>query len=89
MAKSIKQRVIRRLKITEGQTRGLQRMVGNNEYCINIITQTSAVKQAISGIENLILQNHISTHVVEQIKSGKESTVIKEILAVYNLSRKK
>lgn len=84
-----KKKTIRRLKILEGQVRGLQRMVNGGEYCINILNQTSAVKKALSSIEDLILENHLSTHVIEQMKSGKASKPIKEILAIYKLSKRK
>ena len=89
MKKSIKNRSIRRLKIIEGQVRGIQRMVLKEEYCIDILHQSSAIKQALSGVEDLILENHLSTHVVEQIKAGKESKSTKEILEIYKLSKKK
>ena len=83
-----KQKLVRRLKIIEGQVRGLQDMIGKDEYCIDVITQTSAVKQALSGIEDALMENHLSTCVVTQIKKGKEGTAIKEILKVYQLKRK-
>jgi DNA-binding FrmR family transcriptional regulator len=89
MKKNIKKRLIHRLKILEGQIRGLQRMVDKEEYCVDILHQSSAAKEALSSIEDLILENHISTHVVEQIKEGKESKATKEILAIYKLSKKK
>lgn len=89
MDKKIKKHAVRRLKIIEGQVRGLQKMIDKEHYCIDIITQTSAIKQALSGVEDFILQNHLSTHVIEQIKSGKEPKAIKEILSVYKLSKKK
>ena len=78
-----------RLKIAEGQVRGLQRMVEQEKYCIDIINQSLAVKEALSGVEDLILKNHLSTHVVEQMKSGKQAKAINEILSVYKLSKKK
>lgn len=89
MDKLIKKRALRRLKIIEGQIRGLQKMVDKEQYCIDIITQTSAIKHAISGVEDVILQNHLTTHVVEQIKSGKEPKAVKEILSVFKLAKKK
>jgi len=89
MKLEIKNRVIRRLKIAEGQIRGLEKMVDKEEYCIDIITQSLAIKQALSGVEDLILENHLSTHVTEQIKSGREEKAIKEIMAVYKVSKKK
>ena len=89
MKKDIKNKAIRRLKIIEGQIRGVQGMVLKEEYCIDILHQSSAVKQALSGVEDLILENHLSTHVVEQIKSGEEAKSTKEILEIYKLSKKK
>ena len=84
----IKQKLIRRLKIVEGQVRGLQEMVGKNAYCIDVITQTSAVKQALSGIEDVMMENHLSTCAIDQMKKGKESKAKAEILKVYRLKRK-
>ena len=89
MKADIKRRVGKRLKIIEGQIRGLQTMVGKEAYCIDIITQISAVKEALSGVEHLILENHLSTHVIEQMKGGKEKKAIEEILKVYKLSQRK
>lgn len=84
-----KKQAIRRLKIIGGQIRGLERMTGQNKYCIDILHQSLAVKEALSGFENLILKNHLTTHVVEQIKAGKRSKAVKEILDVYKLSKRK
>ena len=80
--------LIRRLKIVEGQVRGLQEMIIKDAYCIDVITQTSAVKQALSNIEDVLLENHLSHCALNQIKSGNEKKAIKEILKVYQLKRK-
>lgn len=79
---------LRRLKIIEGQIRGLQQMIQNNAYCIDVITQTSAVKQALSNFEDLLLENHLSSCVVKQIQEGHLEKPIVEILKVYKLKRK-
>ena len=83
-----KQQLIRRLKIIEGQVRGLQEMLEKGVYCIDVITQTSAVKQALSSIEDLLLENHLNSCILSQIKSGQEAKAQKEILKVYKLKRK-
>lgn len=83
-----KLKLVQRLKIVEGQVRGLQDMLAKDAYCIDVITQTSAVKQALSGVENALMENHLSTCVIEQMKKGKEGKAIKEILKVYGLKRK-
>ena len=83
-----KLKVIRRLKLLEGQLRGLQKMVENDIYCIDVITQTSAVKQGLSSVEDLLLENHLDHCVSHQIKSGQEIKAKKEIIKVYKLKRK-
>jgi DNA-binding FrmR family transcriptional regulator len=83
-----KQKLKRRLKLIEGQIRGLQKMVDEDRYCIDIITQTSAVKQGLSNIEDLILEGHLGHCVVNQIKSGKTNKAVEEIVKVYRLKRK-
>lgn len=83
-----KHKLIRRLKIIEGQVRGLQEMIEKDTYCIDVITQTSAVKKALSSVEDVLMEEHLGTCVVHQIQKGKEKTAIGEILKVYQLKRK-
>lgn len=83
-----KARLIRRLKLIEGQVRGLQKMVEQDTYCIDVITQTSAVKQALSNVEDLLLENHLGHCVVHQVHSGEVRKAKAEIIKVYKLKRK-
>ena len=83
-----KQKIIRRLKIIEGQVRGLQEMVGSGEYCVDVITQTSAVKQALSSVEDTLMKGHLSSCVLRQVKKGQENKAIEEILKVYKIKGK-
>ena len=89
MRADIKKKAIRRLKLIEGQVRGIQKMIKGEKYCVDIITQSSAIKEALSGVEHLILENHLSTHVLDQMQHGKEKKAIEEILKVYKLAQKK
>ena len=86
--KDNKQKVLRRLNILEGQIKGLRRMVEGGKYCIDIITQTSAVKRGLSSVEDVLLEGHLGHCVVNQIKKGETSKATKEILKVYQLKRK-
>ena len=88
MDKSTRKKVIRRLKIVEGQIRGLQKMVGDGKYCIDVITQTSAVKQGLSNVEDMLLESHLGDCILKQIKAGQTSKAKGEILKVYKLKRK-
>jgi DNA-binding FrmR family transcriptional regulator len=83
-----KQKLIRRLKIIEGQVRGLQKMVDEGTYCIDVITQTSAIKQGLSNVEDVLMEGHLGHCVVEQIKKGQTDKAKGEILKVYRLKRK-
>ena len=82
------QKLIHRLKIIEGQVRGLQEMLEDKKYCIDIITQTSAIKQALSSVEDALMESHLSTCLVNQIQKGQTEKATKEILKVYGLKRK-
>lgn len=83
-----KSKIVRRLKLIEGQVRGLQRMIESNTYCIDVITQTSAVKQGLSNVEDLLLENHLGGCILDQVKSGQTDKAKSEILKVYKLKRK-
>ncbi len=83
-----KQKLIKRLKIIEGQIRGLQEMLDSGVYCIDIITQASAVKQGISNVEDILLEQHLGHCLVNQIKAGKTKKATEEIIKVYRLKRK-
>lgn len=83
-----KKKLIRRLKIIEGQVRGLQEMIEKDVYCIDVITQTSAVKQALTAVEDVLMEGHLRSCVIRQMKTGQEKKVQEEILKVYKLKRK-
>lgn len=83
-----KSRITRRLKLIEGQVRGLQKLIESDTYCIDVITQTSAVKQGLSNIEDLLLENHLGGCILDQVKSGQTKKAKEEILKVYKLKRK-
>lgn len=83
-----KNKIIRRLKIIEGQIRGLQKMIDSDTYCIDVITQTSAIKQGLSTIEDALLENHLGHCLINQVKSGQIKKATEEIIKVYKLKRK-
>lgn len=89
MDKNIKQQLTNRLRRVEGQVRGLQKMVEEEKYCIDVITQSSAIRSALSAVEDLMLENHLSEHVVHQIKHGQEGRAVGEIIKVFKKSKKK
>lgn len=89
MNTEIKKQAISRLRRIEGQVRGIQKMIEEDTYCIDIMTQSNAVKKALGSVEDLILKNHLSTHVVHQMKSGQSEKAVEEISKVYKLAQNK
>lgn len=83
-----KHKLIHRLKIIEGQLRGLQNMIERDVYCIDVITQTSAVKQGLSNVEDTLMEGHLGYCLVNQIQKGQTRKATGEILKVYKLKRK-
>lgn len=83
-----KSKLVRRLKIIEGQVRGLISMLEKDTYCIDIITQTSAIKQGLSTVEDLLMENHLNGCVLRQMTSGQAGKAVQEVLKVYKLKRK-
>ena len=66
-----KKYLMRRLKIIEGQVRGLISMVDNDRYCGDLLIQISAVDQSLKSLGSRILKNHLETCVVNDIKNDK------------------
>ncbi|MEN9523959.1 MAG: hypothetical protein RL536_28 [Candidatus Parcubacteria bacterium] len=88
MKQDIKKGAKRRLAIVAGQIRGLEDMVEQEKYCVDIITQIEAVREALSGVGNLVLRNHLETHVAHEIRYGQGKKATEEILKVYKLAQK-
>lgn len=79
----------RRLKLIAGQVKGLEKMLEDGKYCIDIINQSLAVRGALTSFESAVLENHLKTHVAEQVKHGDAKKVMEDMLSIYKLSRSK
>lgn len=67
--------LISRLNRIEGQIRGVKNMVEEDRYCVDILTQVSAVQSALNGFNKELLSQHIKSCVVNDIKDGNEQVV--------------
>ena len=66
----IKDRNLKRLRRIEGQVRGLQRMVDEERYCADILTQISSVQEALRGVSRELMRNHLKHCATKAIKTG-------------------
>lgn len=69
--------VLRRLRRIEGQVRGLQRMVEDDTYCIDVLTQVSAATKALQSVALLLMQDHLGHCVADAIAEGGEAASAK------------
>ncbi|MFJ8166607.1 metal-sensitive transcriptional regulator [Streptomyces sp. NPDC096136] len=72
-----KEDVIRRLRRIEGQVRGVQRMVAEDVYCIDVLTQVSAVNAALQSCAVTLLDEHLACCVTEAIAQGGDQARVK------------
>jgi DNA-binding FrmR family transcriptional regulator len=78
-----KEQLINRLKRIEGQVRGIQNMVENDRYCVDIITQISAINAAMKKVSLQLMENHTKHCVSDAIKSGNGEESISELMEVF------
>ena len=69
--------------------RGVQKMIENEDYCMDILTQSLAIQKSIGSLNKLILENHVRTHIKESLSSSsddEQEKAVAELLALYELS---
>lgn len=81
-SEDVQKRVIHRLKIARGHLDKVIKMAEEQAYCIDVIHQSQAVQSALKQTDNLLLDNHLKTCVVSQLKEGKEQA-IEEVMEVF------
>ena len=87
MIDDLKKRALHRSKILQGQLRGVEKMIENEEYCVDIITQTLAIQKSLRSLNKLLVENHLRTHVTDMFDEGGErrDAAVAELLNVYEL----
>ena len=88
MIDDIKKRALHRSRILQGQLRGLEKMIDNEEYCVDIITQSLAVQKSLRSLNKLIVENHLRTHVTDMFEAGgdERERAVAELLTVFELT---
>lgn len=83
-----KEALINRLKRIEGQVRGVQSMIGDDKYCIDILTQISAIEGSLKNVALELLEEHTRCCVKKSIASGDGEKEINELLEVFKRFKK-
>jgi len=74
--------LLKRLNRIEGQVRGISRMVSEDTYCIDVLTQIAAVKSAVDQVGLLLLEDHIKHCVTDSVRAGEDAKVEELVKAV-------
>jgi CsoR family transcriptional regulator, copper-sensing transcriptional repressor len=83
--------IVRRLKSVEGHVRGVQRMVEEGEYCIDIVNQIVAIQRALKKVSGLVLDQHLHSCVTDAMRgtdSAARERVLGELLDVFEATGK-
>jgi DNA-binding FrmR family transcriptional regulator len=86
MNADIKKQLVNRLRTIEGHTRGLERMVEADQYCVDILHQALAIQRALDRVNAIIIENHLQTCVTTAIRGEEPSErerVIHELVALF------
>ncbi|MFC6357328.1 metal-sensitive transcriptional regulator [Luethyella okanaganae] len=88
MIDDIKKRALHRTRIIEGQLRGLEKMIDNEDYCVDTLTLSLAIQKSLGSLNKLLVENHLRTHVTAMFEAGGEEreTAIGELLRLFELS---
>ena len=83
-----KRDVLRRLSSIEGHLDGVRRMIDEDQYCVDVLKQTFAIRRAIEKLEAKLLEGHLHGCVVEGIQGGEADRVVGELVELYALANK-
>lgn len=83
MALSEKLKILHRLKIIKGHIKAIEKMVENNNYCVNILLQSRAVQKALKNLDIAIMEEHLGSCVIEQAQKGQKDKIVKELIGIY------
>jgi len=85
---AVQNKALRRLSIIEGQLRGLRRMIEERQYCADILTQISAIHEALRGVGKVVVRNHLETCVTEGLQGEGRQRHYDELTdLIYTLSK--
>ncbi len=85
--KDTQERILHRLKIAKGHLQKVIEMIEDDHYCIDVIHQSQAVQRALGEADNVLLENHLKTCVVDHIKNGETDKSVAEIMNVFKKNK--
>ncbi|MCJ8007663.1 metal-sensitive transcriptional regulator [Lederbergia wuyishanensis] len=87
-SEEVKKNLVTRLNRVEGQIRGIKRLIENDTYCDDVITQISATQAALNSVAKILLEGHMKNCVVERIQEGDTEVLDEFLITIQKLMKK-
>ena len=90
MKAGIKKRALHRTKILQGQMKGLEKLIDDEKYCMDILTQSLAIQRSLGSLNKLELENHLRTHIVADFSTDddvRKDKALIELLGLYDIAQ--
>ena len=71
----VKEKAQKRINIIKGQLDGLQKMIEEDKYCIDLLNQSLAIQNSLRSLDSVLFERHLETHVADQFKNEEEKAV--------------
>jgi CsoR family transcriptional regulator, copper-sensing transcriptional repressor len=84
----VKSNLVTRLNRIEGQIRGIKRLIENDTYCDDVITQISATQSAMNSVAKILLEGHMKSCVLERIQEGDTEVLDEVLITIQKLMKK-
>lgn len=81
--KNEKEKLLHRMKIIRGHLEKVTQMIDEDTYCVDVLTQTKAIRSALSKVDELLLEHHLTHCVVDHIEQGQAERAVAEIMNVF------
>lgn len=81
--KSTKERAVHRTKIIQGHLKSLIEMIEKDDYCVDIVHQSRAIQSALKKLDILLIEKHLNSCVIRQVKDGEEEKTTDELLKLF------
>ncbi len=77
----------KRINIIKGQLDGLQKMIDNDEYCMDLLNQSLAIQSSLRSLDTVLFERHLTTHIKEQFKNEPEKAT-EELVKLFKRNSK-
>jgi DNA-binding FrmR family transcriptional regulator len=88
MKAEAKAEALKRLRYAQGHLSGIQTMIEQEQYCVDVMKQLFAVRKSLEKVESVLLEGHLNSCVVDGIKEGRADQVVQELTDLYGVARR-